>query len=81
MTLTDDAGDWIGDAISEARFAPYLAECGDDRATAWRLYVWNIAISMAFYPLLHFPEITLRNALHRELGSGSDAPTGGRSHH
>lgn len=67
MTFADDSDTWIGQALSEARFASYLAESGDV-AAAWRLYLWNIGISMAFYPLLHFVEITLRNALHRELG-------------
>jgi hypothetical protein len=69
MALTDDNADWIGKALSEARLAPYLVECGRDVAAAWRLYMWNIGISVAFYPLLHFVEITLRNALHRELSA------------
>lgn len=69
MTFADDDADWIGKALSEARLAPYLAECGGDVAAAWRLYMWNIGVSMAFYPLLHFVEITLRNALHCELGA------------
>lgn len=69
MTFTDDNDDWIGKAISEARFASYLVDCGGDVAAALRLYMWNIDISVAFYPLLHFVEITLRNALHRELGA------------
>jgi hypothetical protein len=67
MTFADD--DWIGKALSKARFASYLAECGGDTAAAWRLYMWNISISAAFYPLLDFVEITLRNSLHRELGA------------
>jgi hypothetical protein len=69
MTFTDDNADWIGKALSEARFAPYLAECGGDTAAAWRLYMWNIGISTAFYPLLHFVEIALRNSLHREMSA------------
>lgn len=69
MTITDDNADWINTALSKAGFAPYLAECDGDVAAAWRLYMWNIGISAAFYPLLHFVEISLRNALHRELGA------------
>lgn len=69
MAFIDGDEEWIGGVLSEVRFAPYLAECGGDAAAAWRLYVLNISISMAFYPLLHFAEITLRNALHRELGA------------
>jgi hypothetical protein len=67
MTFTGDNGNWIYKALSEARFASYLDECSGDAAAAWRLYMWNIGISMAFYPLLHFAEVALRNALHREL--------------
>jgi hypothetical protein len=67
MAFTDGGDEWIGRVLSEARFAPYLGECGGDAAAAWRLYILNVSISMAFYPLLHFAEIALRNALHREL--------------
>ena len=69
MTNSSYEDDWIGVALSEARFGPYLVECGDDMTAAWRLYIWNIQVSGAFYPLLQFVEITLRNALHRELKS------------
>ncbi|MEU8085727.1 hypothetical protein AB0B57_19195 [Micromonospora sp. NPDC049101] len=69
MTSTGDNDDWISEALSDARFAPYLEECGGDIATGWRLYTWSIGVSAAFYPLLHFVEITLRNALHRELSA------------
>jgi hypothetical protein len=67
MTFADANADWIGETLSDARFASYLVECGGDVAAAWRLYMWNIDISVAFYRLLHFVEISLRNALHREL--------------
>jgi hypothetical protein len=69
MTFADDNDDWIGKALSGARFASYLDECGGDAAAALRVYMWNIDLSAAFYPLLHFVEITLRNALHRELSA------------
>ncbi len=69
MTVTDGNADWIGGALSEARFASYVTECRGDVEAAWRLYLWNIGISVAFYPLLHFAEIALRNALHRELSA------------
>ena len=67
MTFADDENGWIVNALSAARFAPYLTECGGDSSAALRLYLWNIDVSTAFYPLLHFTEVTLRNALHREL--------------
>lgn len=69
MTVTDDNADWITKALSEPRFASYIADCDGDVAAAWRLYTWNIGISAAFYPLLHLVEITLRNSLHRELAA------------
>jgi len=62
MAFTDGDEEWIGGVLSQARFGPYLAECGGDAAAAWRRYILNISISMAFYPLLHFAEIALRNA-------------------
>lgn len=74
MSSHDEDAYWIGEVLSEARFTSYLAECGGDVTTAWRLYVWNINISVAFYPLLHFVEITLRNALHRELSARFGRP-------
>jgi hypothetical protein len=67
MAITDNNADWISGALPQAGIVSYLAECDGDVAAAWRLYVWNISISGAFYPLLHFVEITLRNGLHREL--------------
>lgn len=68
MTITDD-GDSIGATLSAARLGPYLARHAGDLEAAWRTYSWNIQACRAFYPLLHFAEIALRNAVHRELGS------------
>ncbi|WP_327110538.1 hypothetical protein OHB12_22440 [Nocardia sp. NBC_01730] len=59
--------DWIRDALSQARFAPYLAKTGGDIDTAIRLYWWNIDISAAFYTPLHCLELALRNAVHQRL--------------
>ncbi|APU15231.1 hypothetical protein [Actinoalloteichus fjordicus] len=67
MAATDDSNAWIPEALSKARFSKYLEVCGGDVAAAFRLYVWTVRVCGAFYPLLHFAEITLRNALHREL--------------
>lgn len=67
MATAEDNADWVNQALSGTGFASCLAECDGDVAAAWRLYMWNIEICAAFYPLLHFVEITLRNALHREL--------------
>jgi hypothetical protein len=51
-------------AISPARFAPYLAAAGDDRKYAIQLYLWNARIAKAFLYPLHMAEITTRNAMH-----------------
>ena len=67
MTFAEDNDGWIDGMLSGAGFASYIAECDGDVAAAWHLYMWNISTSAAFYPLLHFVEVTLRGALHREL--------------
>jgi hypothetical protein len=53
--------------IGEARFAPYLRACRGDAATALDLYVWNLQAGASFYGPLAILEVTVRNALHREL--------------
>lgn len=55
------------DAITAERIGPYEASCGGDRATALRLYVWNMEVSAAMWGLLHVLEVAYRNAAHREL--------------
>ncbi|MBP2320514.1 hypothetical protein JOF56_000899 [Kibdelosporangium banguiense] len=67
MTATNDPNAWIPKALSDARFGKYLEACGDDVTAAFRLYVWTVRVCGAFYPLLHFAEVTLRNASHSEL--------------
>src|SRR6266545_6941726 len=64
MTITDE--DSVGATLSVARLGPYLAQHAGDLEAAWRTYSWNIQACQAFYPLLHFAEIALRNAVHRE---------------
>ncbi|WP_143230876.1 hypothetical protein [Actinosynnema sp. ALI-1.44] len=67
MTATDDPNAWIPQALSEARFGKYLDAHGGDVDAAFHMYVWTVSVGGAFYPLLHFAEITLRNALHSAL--------------
>jgi hypothetical protein len=55
-------------ALSDERFQRYLDASGSE-ADALRLYVWNAAVSAAFYGPLQAVEITLRNTVHRSLGS------------
>jgi hypothetical protein len=59
--------DWIRDALSSARFAPYLSKAGGDLEAAVDWCWWNIGISAAFYTPLHCLEVALRNAMHRQL--------------
>ena len=51
-------------AISEPRFATYLAECAGDEDAAWALYEWNIDATAALLLPLHALEVTLRNRLY-----------------
>lgn len=61
--------DWIRDALSEPRFAPYLAKTGGDLRAAIQLYWWNVGVSAAFYTPLHCLEMALRNAVHQQLAA------------
>jgi hypothetical protein len=51
-------------AVSETRFATYLAHSGGDEDLAWRLYEWNLDVSSALMTPLNMLEVTLRNRLH-----------------
>lgn len=48
--------------ISSPRFATYLREARSDRVKALKLYCWNAEVSSAFYIMLQFCEIAVRNA-------------------
>lgn len=60
---------WIDAALSTARFAPYLAKTSGDPVSAEELYWWNTEASSAFYGPLHCLEVSLRNAVHRNLAT------------
>lgn len=47
--------------LSSPRFATYLREVEGDRQHALNLYCWNTEISAAFYTLLQFCEVAIRN--------------------
>jgi hypothetical protein len=49
--------------ITEARFAPYLAEARGDHEAAVAFYAWNAQISAALFETLHHVEVLLRNAI------------------
>ena len=57
----------LEDTVSTQRLTPYRNATGADPAAALQLYVWNATVSAALYVPLQGVEITLRNAMHREL--------------
>jgi hypothetical protein len=67
--MSSEPRPWVRSTLSEPRFAAYLRAAVDDAEVALRLYWWNIEVSAAFYGLLHCLELSLRNALHHQLGN------------
>lgn len=57
------------DLITEQRFARYMLATGHNKKRALDLYIWNIRISEAFYPLLNVIEVSLRNIISAQLTS------------
>ena len=55
--------------IGAPRFGRYLAAANGDVRAALDLYVWNLCLSACFYGPLAILEVTVRNALHRELSA------------
>ena len=63
----------LEETISADRLSSYLQATANDTEAALQLYAWNGAISAALYTPLQGLEVTLRNALHRELSRLSGA--------
>ncbi|MEX2426073.1 MAG: hypothetical protein WD401_04840, partial [Thermomicrobiaceae bacterium] len=59
--------------VSKPRLDRYRRD-GSDEIDAVADYLWNVALSEALYPWLAMLEVSLRNALHRELSelTGTD---------
>ena len=56
--------------LSRERLSTYLRAVPDaDKEQAVCLYVWNIALSSAFYGVLQGLEVALRNAMHKRLSA------------
>lgn len=55
--------------ISYPRFNEYLHQKNHNVKDAYQLYLTNIELSEALYPVLSVLEISLRNAIHRQLSS------------
>lgn len=47
--------------LSPPRFGTYLREAGGNRHKAMELYCWNTEVSAAFYVMLQFCELSIRN--------------------
>ena len=67
FSYTEETLTEIEAALSHERLQPYLDAAGGDRERALRLYLWNTAVSAAFYGPLQGLEVVLRNAIHRQL--------------
>jgi hypothetical protein len=53
--------------LSSPRFNVYLAKSNNDFGIAYQLYIANIELSEAFYPIMSVLEVSLRNAIHETL--------------
>jgi hypothetical protein len=62
--------DRIEQSLSHERLGPYLSLAGGDLRRAIGLYERTTSLSEALYGLLQGLEVTLRNAMHRELSDG-----------
>ena len=54
-------------SLSPERLQPYVTAAENDDRLALRLYLWNSAVADALHTALHISEVTVRNAMHREL--------------
>ena len=55
-------------SVSSPRLSTYIRRSeGGSKEAALKLYLWNTQISAKFHFPLQIAEITLRNALHREM--------------
>jgi hypothetical protein len=57
----------ISEALGKERLARYLHATSGDVGDALRLYVWNAALSAAFFEVLGDVEVIVRQAIHREF--------------
>lgn len=67
MELDETLLDELEASLSPERLGTYLGAVNGDRARAVRLYSWNTAVSAAFYGPLQALEVSLRNAVNREM--------------
>lgn len=53
--------------LDVARMTPYVSRCGGSDHETWALYSWNTQLAAAFHEVLAFVEVSLRNAVDRQL--------------
>ena len=63
----EDILDDLETSFSPERMSTYLSAVQGDRVKALHLYAWNTSMSAAFYGPLQGLEVSLRNAIHRQL--------------
>lgn len=59
--------DAISSCASKVRLSRYAAAAQEDGVPEVATYLWNCALSEAFFLPLHFAEVTCRNAIHSAL--------------
>src|SRR5688572_18819364 len=61
--------DHICKALSPERLQPFRVRAEDGAPEAVARYAWNVALSEAFYPLLHTLEVIFRSGLHDTIAA------------
>jgi hypothetical protein len=69
IELDESTLNLLESSLSVERFETYLVHANGDKCKALQLYTWNTAISASFYGPLQALEVTLRNAMNRELSN------------
>jgi len=64
-----EAIDALTQSLSAERIRPYIARAGGSKVRAIWLYERNTAMSEALYGVIQGVEVSLRNAIHRELST------------
>ena len=57
----------IAEALGNERLAQYIQKTSGDIDEALHLYIWNAALSAAFFEVLGDVEVIVRQAIHREF--------------
>ena len=58
--------------FTHGRFEPYVVACSGDPSRALLLYDWNMQVSAAFWELIVYLEVALRNRINEQLETSFD---------